>query len=312
MITASNLTKVFGTVTAIDDVSFHVSAGEVVGFLGPNGAGKTTTMRILAGIFPPTRGAASIAGHDVLADAMEARRRVGYFPEYAPFYPDLSVEQYLRFVGCLKRIARRRRGSAVADVLTSCGLEEVARRLIGKLSKGYRQRVGLAQALLGDPPVLILDEPTIGLDPEQVVEIRRLIASFGGTRAVLFSSHILSEVEAVCSRVVVLNAGRVIAEGTPEALTAKLGAQQRIIVRVDAPRAAVLEALAEVEHIRTVEPGPDALRIVAETDDCEAGCRALAEAVQARGWTLLELRHEPLPLEQIFLRLVRRSGEPKS
>jgi ABC-2 type transport system ATP-binding protein len=312
MITASHLTKTFGSVTAIADVSFHVSVGEVVGFLGPNGAGKTTTMRILAGIFPPTRGTASIAGHDVLADSIGARRSIGYFPEYAPLYPDLSVEQYLRFVGCLKRIPRGRRGGAVTNVLSSCRLEGVAHRLIGKLSKGYRQRVGLAQALLGDPPVLILDEPTIGLDPEQAVEIRRLIASMGGTRAVLFSSHILSEVEALCSRVVVLDAGRVIADGTPVSLTAKLGARHRIVIRVDAPRAAVLEVLSRVERIPAAEPAPDGLRIVAEADDCEAGGRALAEAVQAHGWTLLELRHEPLPLEGIFFRLVNRPPVPES
>ena len=312
MITASHLTKVFGTVTAIEDVSFRVSAGEVVGFLGPNGAGKTTTMRVLAGIFPQTSGEASIAGHDVLEDPMGARRALGYFPEYAPFYPDLPVEQYLHFVGRLKRIGRRERRGAVAEVLSSCGLEQVARRLIGNLSKGYRQRIGLAQALLGDPPVLILDEPTIGLDPEQVMGVRALIGSSGGTRAVLFSSHILSEVEAVCSRVVVLNGGRVIAEGTSEALTAKLGARHRIILRVDAPARAVLEALAGVEGIRAAEPGRDPLTIVAEVDDGETGGRALAEAVRARGWTVLELRREPLVLEEIFVRLLHRTREPRS
>jgi ABC-2 type transport system ATP-binding protein len=309
MITASHLTKLFGTVTAIDDVSFHVSAGEVVGFLGPNGAGKTTTMRILAGIFPPTSGSASIAGHDVLEDPMGARRAIGYFPEYAPFYPDLSVEGYLRFVSRLKRIPRREQDAAVAETLSRCGLEQVARRLIGKLSKGYRQRVGIAQALLGDPPVLILDEPTIGLDPEQVAEIRALIRSFGERRAVLFSSHILPEVEALCYGVVVLDAGRVIAQGTTESLTARLGGRHRIVVRVDAPRAEVLEALEAVEQIRSVEPAPDALRVIAETEDDETGGRALAEAIKARGWTVLELRHEALPLEEIFLRLVHRPEE---
>jgi ABC-2 type transport system ATP-binding protein len=311
MITVSHLTKAFATITAIEDVSFHVGAGEVVGFLGPNGAGKTTTMRILAGIFPPTSGTASIAGHDVLDDPLGARRAIGYFPEYAPFYPDLSVEQYLRFVGRLKRLGRRELRAAARKVLASCGLDGVAGRLIGKLSKGYRQRVGLAQALLGDPPVLILDEPTIGLDPEQVAEIRALIASVGGTRAVLFSSHILSEVEAICSRVVVLDRGRVVAEGTPETLTATLGARHRIVLRVDASRTAVLETLAGVSQTHVVEAGRDPRSVIVETEDGESGARAVSAAIQARGWTVLELRQEPLPLEEIFLRLVRRPKEPR-
>jgi ABC-2 type transport system ATP-binding protein len=312
MIVASHLSKVFGAVTAIDDVSFHVDAGEVIGFLGPNGAGKTTTMRILAGIFPPTTGVAQIAGHDVLAEPMAARRAIGYFPEYAPFYPDLSVMQYLGFVGRMKQLGRRERRASVERVLASCGLEAVAGRLVGKLSKGYRQRVGLAQALLGDPPVLILDEPTIGLDPEQVVDIRTLIKSFAGDRAVLFSSHVLSEVEAVCSRIVVLNRGRVVAEGTPASLTAALGGRHRIIVRVDAPRESVLSVLGTVAGVHSAEPGTDPLQIVAETDDGEAGSRALAQAIQEHGWTMLELRYEPLPLEEIFLRLVHRSRESRS
>lgn len=312
MITASHLTKVFGAITAIEDVSFHVKAGEIVGFLGPNGAGKTTAMRILAGVFPPTSGNASIGGHDVLNAPMAARRAIGYFPEYAPFYPDLSVEQYLQFVGRLKRLRRAPRGDGVTRVLASCGLERVKRRLVGKLSKGYRQRVGLAQALLGDPPVLILDEPTVGLDPGQVVGIRSLIRELGTTRAVLLSSHILSEVEAVCSRVVVLNRGRVVGEGTPETLTATLGARHRVIVSVDGPRTAVLEAVAAADGIRGVSPGPSPQSIVAEVDNGEVGRRVVAQTIQARGWTILELRHEPLPLEEIFLRLVQRPREPRS
>ena len=307
MISASHLTKVFGSITAVDDVSFEVGAGEIVGFLGPNGAGKTTAMRILAGVFPPTSGTASIAGHDVLDDPMEARRAIGYFPEYAPFYPDLSVGQYLHYVGRLKGLRSPRRRAAVGRVLASCGLEGVRRRLVGHLSKGYRQRVGLAQALLGDPPVLILDEPTVGLDPEQVVEIRSLISALGSTRAILLSSHILSEVEAVCSRVVVLNRGRMVGEGTPEDLTATLGAHHRVVVTVEAPQAAVLEMLGGVDGISRVAPGADARTVVADVEDGEAGRRALAEAIQERGWTILELRHEPLPLEEIFLRLVHRS-----
>jgi ABC-2 type transport system ATP-binding protein len=305
MIIASHLTKVFGTVTALDDVSFQVVRGEIVGFLGPNGAGKTTAMRILAGVFPPTSGAASIAGHDVVDDSIGARRAVGYFPEYAPVYPDLSVERYLHFVARLKRLGRQGRHRGVAAVVSSCGLDAVAGRLVGGLSKGYRQRVGIAQALLGDPPVLILDEPTIGLDPEQVIEIRALVASLRETRAVLLSSHNLHEVEAVCSRVVVLSRGRVIAEGTPAALMATLGARHRIVVRVDAPQADVAELLAGIGAVRVVAAAGDPARVTIEADDGDAASRMVSSAIQARGWSLLELRHEPSQLEDVFLRLVR-------
>ncbi len=311
MIVARDITKVFGAVTAVEEVSFAVAAGEIVGFLGPNGAGKTTTMRILAGIFPPTSGTASIAGHDVVDEPMAARRAVGYFPEYAPFYPDLSVVQYLHFVGRLKRLGRGARRDGVERVLAQCGLEHVRRRRVGTLSKGYRQRVGLAQALLGDPPVLILDEPTIGLDPEQVVGIRALVASLAGERAVLLSSHILSEVEAICTRVIVLSRGRVIGEGTPATLGATLGARHRLVVAVDAPQPEVLRVLGGLAAVIEARPGADARRVVADVTDVEAASRAVAQALQARGWTITELRHDALPLEEIFLRLVHRSeGSP--
>src|SRR5262245_20125822 len=220
MIEVRDLTKVFGAVEAVGGISFRVEPGEIVGFLGPNGAGKTTTMRILAGIFPPTSGEVRIAGHDPLREPLACRRAVGYFPEYAPFYPELRVERYLRFVAALKHVPRAARPGAVAEVLASCGLERVAHRRIGTLSKGYRQRVGLAQALVGDPPILILDEPTIGLDPEQVSEIRDFVRALRGNRTVFFSSHILSEVEALCERVIVIARGRLLGEGTPAELAA--------------------------------------------------------------------------------------------
>ncbi len=212
MIAVRGLTKTFGRVAAVRDVSFTVHEGEIVGFLGPNGAGKTTTMRILAGVFPPTSGEVRIAGHDPLAAPFACRRAVGYFPEYAPFYPDLRVTAYLRFVARLKRIPRAERDAAVEAVVEGCGLRAVAHRRVGTLSKGYRQRVGLAQALCGAPPILILDEPTIGLDPEQVVEIRELVRGLRGRSAVLFSSHILSEVETLCERVIVIARGRLVGE----------------------------------------------------------------------------------------------------
>ncbi len=223
MLEVRDVTKRFGPVEAVGGISFAVREGEIVGFLGPNGAGKTTTMRILAGIFPPTSGAVRVAGHDPQREPLACRRTVGYFPEHAPHYPELSVRGYLRFVARVKRLPRAARGEAVARVLAACGLETVAHRRVGTLSKGYRQRVGLAQALCGDPPILILDEPTIGLDPAQVVEIRDMVRGLRGHRTVLFSSHILSEVEALCERVVVIARGRIVGEGTPAELGARLG-----------------------------------------------------------------------------------------
>jgi gliding motility-associated transport system ATP-binding protein len=223
MLEVRDVTKRFGPVEALGGISFAVRQGEIVGFLGPNGAGKTTTMRLLAGIFPPTSGEVRVAGRDPQRESLACRRAVGYFPEHAPHYPELSVRGYLRFVARVKRLPRATRAAAIARVLAACGLEAVAHRRVGTLSKGYRQRVGLAQALCGDPPILILDEPTIGLDPAQVVEIRDLVRGLRGSRTVLFSSHILSEVEALCERVVVIARGRIVGEGTPAELGERLG-----------------------------------------------------------------------------------------
>ena len=303
MIEVRDLTKTFGAVEAVRGITFRVGAGEIVGFLGPNGAGKTTTMRILAGIFPPTSGEVRIAGHDPLREPLACRRAVGYFPEYAPFYADLRVEEYLRFVARLKRVPRAGRAAAVAAVLASCGLAAVARRRIGTLSKGYRQRVGLAQALCGDPPILILDEPTIGLDPAQVADIRDLVRGLRGTRTVFFSSHILSEVEALCERVIVIARGRLMGEGTPHELGVRLGRRQRVVVRLDAPADDVGAALAGLPGVACVgrEDGGFVLEAIGEID----AARAADEVARRRGWSILELRHEAVDLEDVFLRLVR-------
>jgi gliding motility-associated transport system ATP-binding protein len=303
MIEVRELTKTFGAVDAVAGVSFRMHRGEIVGFLGPNGAGKTTTMRILAGVFPPTRGTVRIAGRDPLREPLECRRAVGYFPEYAPFYPDLRVGAYLRFVARLKRIPRPRRAAAVLEAIGACGLESVAHRRVGTLSKGYRQRVGLAQALCGDPPILILDEPTIGLDPEQVVEIRDLVRRLRGDRTVFFSSHILSEVATVCDRVIVIARGRVVGEGTPDELSARLGRRRRVVIRVDGPPEEVAAALTAVPGVLRVERRDSGLALdAAERADV---VRAAGAAMQQRGWSILELREESVDLEEIFLRLVR-------
>ena len=303
MIEVRDLTKTFGAVEAVRGISFRVDMGEIVGFLGPNGAGKTTTLRILAGIFPPTSGEVRIAGRDPARDPLACRRAVGYFPEYAPFYPDLRVEGYLRFVARMKRIPRAERARAVARVLASCGLDGVARRRVGTLSKGYRQRVGLAQALCGDPPILILDEPTIGLDPGQVVEIRDLVRALGGSRTVFFSSHILSEVEALCERVIVVARGRLVGEGTARELSERVGRRQRVVLRVDGPAEAVAAALAALPGVERV--AREAAAFVLEAAASADVARAAGEAMAARGWTIRELREEMPDLEQIFLRLVR-------
>ena len=310
MIEVRDLTKTFGAVEAVRGISFRVEAGEIVGFLGPNGAGKTTTMRILAGIFPPTSGEVRIAGRDPARDPLACRRAVGYFPEYAPFYPDLRVAGYLRFVARMKRLPRAERPRAVAQVLAWCGLEGVARRRVGTLSKGYRQRVGLAQALCGNPPILILDEPTIGLDPEQVVEIRDLVRALGGSRTIFFSSHILSEVEALCERVIVVARGRLVGEGTARELAERLGRRQRVVLRVDGPAGAVVAALAALPGVERVARAADAF--VLEADASGDVARAAGEAMAARGWTIRELREETPDLEQIFLHLVRDGERPQA
>jgi len=307
MIEVRGLAKSFGDVTAVADLSFTVGAGEIVGFLGPNGAGKTTTMRILAGVFPPTSGEVRVAGLDPGVDAMACRRAVGYFPEQAPSYPELTVAEFLAFVAAAKRLPRSRRPDAIDRVVAGCGLGHMARRRVGTLSKGYRQRVGLAQALLGDPPVLILDEPTIGLDPEQVVEIRSLVRGLRGDRTVLFSSHILSEVEAVSDRVVVIAAGRLVGEGATADLAARLGARRRIVVRIAAEGVDVEGRLTRL-GVLAIRRVSDAwhLDVPAERDLASE----IAALVAREGWGLRELREDVLDLEEIFLHLVRGERVP--
>jgi ABC-2 type transport system ATP-binding protein len=301
MIEVRDLTKRFGGVEALGGISFTIRAGEVVGFLGPNGAGKTTTLRILAGVFPPSSGLVRIAGRDPLVEPLACRRAVGYFPEYAPFYPELRVAQYLDFVARLKRIPRSARRAEVARVVAACGLEDVAGRRVGTLSKGYRQRVGLAQALCGDPPILVLDEPTIGLDPGQVDEIRALIGRLRGARTVLFSSHILAEVERVCERVIVIARGRLAGEGTPAELGERLAAAERVWLRVDAPAGAAEAALRALAGVRAVVPADGGFHVEGAGPDL---ARTVGEAMRSGGFTVLELVRETLDLEEVFRRLV--------
>ncbi len=221
MIEVENLTKRYGDFTAVEDLSFRIEKGEIVGFLGPNGAGKTTTMRILTGFLPATSGKVKISGYDIFSDPMNVKKRGGYLPEHPPVYTEMTVEGYLLYVAKIKGVPRKKRKEALARVLDRCGLSDVRTQIIGKLSKGYRQRVGLAQAMIHDPDVLILDEPTIGLDPKQIIEIRQLIKSLAGDHTIILSTHILPEVTMICQRVLIMDRGRIVADDTLEKLTEK-------------------------------------------------------------------------------------------
>jgi ABC-2 type transport system ATP-binding protein len=310
MISADRLTKRFGAFTAIAEVSFEVARGEIVGFLGPNGAGKSTTMRIVAGVFPPSQGRVRIDGHDIVADALRARALVGYFPERVSVYVDMTVEGYLRYVGEMKGLRRGAARRAAGAAMASCSLQPVANRLIGTLSKGFRQRVGIAQALVGTPRVLILDEPTAGLDPEQVADMRALIRDLRAERTVILSTHILPEVEATCDRVIIIHRGRVVALDTPANLTRRVRRTSQVVVEATGPTTEVLAALRAVPGVRAVEAQPgDAVHAVVSTDPDSDLREALAAAVVGRGWGLRELRPKTLTLEEIFLALVTTAPE---
>ena len=306
MIEVQHLTKRYGLVTAVDDVTFRVERGEILGFLGPNGAGKTTTMRILTGYMPPTEGRAIVAGFDVLDQPVEAKRRTGYLPETPPLYPDMSVRDYLEFVARIKGVPRNERKNRVSTVMERTRIADVANRHCGKLSKGYRQRVGLAQALLHNPDVLILDEPTAGLDPKQIIETRRLIKELAGDHTIILSTHILPEVSQTCQRVVIINKGRVVAVDTPDNLTARLRGSEAMYVQVDANAADVKAALERVPGVTRVSLTDTRGPISGFEVASEAGRdvrRQLAQAIVAPGWGLLELRPMRMSLEEIFLSL---------
>lgn len=313
MIEAHGLTKLYGTFVAIADVSFSVSQGEIVGLLGPNGAGKSTTLRILACILAPTSGRAEVAGYDILRDSRQVRRHLGYMPEVISLYPEMEVRTYLDFVGKMKGLPSGERRTRVQRAIDELDLGRMARRYIGTLSKGYRQRVGLAQALLNDPDVLILDEPTIGLDPEQAAEFRHLIRGMHGRRTVILSTHILPEVRMTCDRVMILNRGTLLALDTPGNLTLRLRDASEVVAQIEGPRDAVETALCGLPGVREVQidhqanGGTVSYTIRAEQ---QSDIRpALVEIVTARGWRLFELRSREMDLEEIFHRVVGHSGK---
>lgn len=308
MIEVDHLTKYYGPIAAVRDLSFQVHAGEILGFLGPNGAGKTTTMRILSGFMPATSGRALVAGYDVFSQALEVRRRVGYLPENIPLYREMTVHSYLRFVADVKGLSRRQRLRQVGEVMDACGIGDMARRLIGSLSKGFRQRVGLAQALLNAPPVLILDEPTVGLDPRQIIEIRQIIKNLRHEHTVILSTHILPEVSMTCDRVVIISGGQVTAVDTPDNLTERTQQHRRIQLEVQGPEAEVTARLLSLDGIVSVEPngtnpGEPCRYTVSTTKDRDLRAD-IARAVVHQGWHLLELRPLRLSLEEVFVQLI--------
>jgi ABC-2 type transport system ATP-binding protein len=306
MIEVESLTKRYGRATAVDGVSFRVEKGEILGFLGPNGAGKTTTMRILTCYLPPTGGTARVGGYDVFSQPMEVRRRVGYLPESPPLYPDMEVHEYLEFCAKIKGVAPKERASRLGDAVEKCRVGDVRSTLIGKLSKGYRQRVGLAQAILHNPDVLILDEPTAGLDPKQIIETRELIRGLGGDHTVILSTHILPEVSMTCGRVVIINKGRVVAEDSPENLTRRLTGAGTLRLEVRGDESKILEAVRGVAGVLVahVRGGHDGAVIVDVEAEAGTDVRAdLARAVVGAGHSLLGLQQQGMSLEEIFLHL---------
>ena len=305
MIDVEGLTKDYGSRRAISDLTFNANKGEILGFLGPNGAGKTTTMRILCGYMPPTSGNARVAGFDVVEESMEVRRRVGYLPETVPLYPDMTVFDYLKYMADLRRVPDSE--DRVEDVLETVHMEDRAEGYIANLSKGMRQRVGLAQALLHEPDVLILDEPTIGLDPAQIREVRTLIQNIGKERTVLLSTHILSEAQQVCDRVLIINKGHIVAEDTPEQLQARLTGARRVVLNVRGEPEDLDRLVGSVKGVTGVYPVEDGLVEFESTPGLDVRPE-VARAVIGAGYDLLEMRPVGLSLEDIFLQLT--SDEP--
>ncbi|MBB5352618.1 ABC-2 type transport system ATP-binding protein [Haloferula luteola] len=309
MIEVRDLTKRFARHTAVNELSFSVGKGEIVGFLGPNGAGKTTTMRMLTGYLPPTSGSIQIGGCDVFRDSIHARRKIGYMPENVPLYDDMRVREYLKFRARLKGLSPRETRQRVNEVIETCGLESVRRKMIRVLSKGYRQRVGLADALVHDPDLLILDEPTNGLDPNQIRQIRELIKRLGENHTILLSTHILSEVEMTCSRVIIIDGGKIRAQDTPKALVENMRAAGKVQAEILGDAAVIADAIAQLDHVKRVQPtaledGWAALEVLVDsgTDARER----IHELAVRKSWPVRSLFRRESTLEDVFVELTRR------
>lgn len=315
MITISNLTKKYGDKYALNDISFEVKKGEILGFLGPNGAGKSTTMNIITGYISATGGTVTVDGYDIANDPIEVKKRIGYLPEIPPVYPDMTVRAYLDFVCELKKVKKSEKSEHIYKVLETVRIKDVEKRKIGNLSKGYRQRVGLAGALIGEPEVLILDEPTVGLDPKQTAEVRNVIKQLGKERTVIFSSHILSEVSAVCDRVIIINNGRLVAEDTPENLSGKIEGKRRIIITVMGDgRAAedILRSFDDVSDVVCTSSKGDEYCFEFDTELRSDERKAIFFAFAEKGIPIVSQQVKELSLEEIFIKLTGKetdSGE---
>ena len=312
MIQVENLTKRFGQHVAVDSINFTVDPGEILGFLGPNGAGKSTTMNILTGYISATDGKALINGIDILEQPEEAKKKIGYLPEFPPLYGDMTVTEYLDFVSDIKGIKAADKKKGMDRIMDLVKVSEVRGRLIRNLSKGYRQRVGLAQALMGNPEVLILDEPTVGLDPKQIIEMRNLIKELGKNHTIILSSHILPEVSAVCERVIIINRGRIVASDTPENLSKGLGDTSRLTLRIAAPEKQVLRVVNELQGIKSVvsqgSREPDTVDIVVEADNNVDIRRPLFHAFSRASYPILMMKSMGLTLEDIFLQVTTQEN----
>ena len=300
MIDVQHVTKRYGQVTVLDDISFSIHKGETVAFLGPNGAGKTTTMRILTGFMPPTSGTVYIAGFDCLEEPWEVKKHIGYLPETPPLYLEFTVQEYLTFVGRIKRLGSKQLQNRLEITINQTGLTEVQGRVIGHLSRGYRQRVGLAQALLHNPPVLIFDEPTTGLDPNQIIEIRDLIKNLGGSHTILLSTHLLAEATAICQKVIIIHRGQIVAIDTPEQLGAKLRQSEILNLTVKQSYPSLLEALSKISGVQHVSPGAKPNTYVLEIQVGEDVRDELTKLVVTCGAGLLELHTQTVSLEDVF------------
>lgn len=314
MIKIENLTKRYGQHVAVDNLNFTVNEGEVVGFLGPNGAGKTTTMNIITGYISATEGTVTVDGYDILDNPEEVKKRIGYLPEFPPLYVDMTVKEYLDFVFDIKKANTKNKKQDMERIMELVRITDVQNRLIKNLSKGYRQRVGLAQALVGNPPVLILDEPTVGLDPKQIIEIRNLIKDLGRKHTIILSSHILPEVSAVCERVIIINKGKIVASDTPENLSRRLGESSKLSLRIAANEKQAIKVLRDVPGIKYVEAQgvkePDTVDVWVEAEKDIDVRRPIFNALSRAGYPILQMKSMDLTLEEIFLQVTtRENGE---
>ena len=313
MIEIQNLTKQYGQIKAVNNLNFTVEKGEILGFLGPNGAGKTTTMNIITGYIPSTEGTVRVCGYDILESPKEVKKRIGYLPEQPPVYMDMTVIDYLNFVADLKKVDKKQKRSQISDIMELVKIGDHRNRLIKNLSKGYKQRVGLAQSLVGSPDVLILDEPTVGLDPKQIIEIRKLIKALGKEHTIILSSHILPEVSAVCERVVIINKGEIAAIDTPENLSKGYGTASKLLVTIAGPKNSVENAIREIYGVKYVETGvekdKEATSFIVESDKEIDIRKSLFFAMAKLGYPIIELKSLSLSLEEIFLQIVTQEKE---